>query len=230
MKNKKSKKKSLIRTILKIEIFLILCIVITVAFRIINQARKDQQMLAQLQIEQEEITRQGQLKYQAEQKELKEQEELARQEQEKYEEIKNSLPTKFNMRDKIKITAENQRQKPFCSVYAHFKSMEIALNYQGNYNYDFKKVYNYLKTASNELPYEIGDGILYDLSEELLGIDFTYEHYSRESEDFMTTLKNEIVNGRPILIDINDKLSDELSKSPKRKCKWKWKWNSLDKI
>lgn len=225
MKNKKSSKKSLIRTILKIEIFIILCIATVIIFRIVNQARKDQQMLAQLQAEQEEITRQGQLKYQAEQKEIKEQEELARQEQEKYEEMKESLPTKFNMRDKIKITAENQGHKPLCVFYARFKSMQIALNYQGNYDYDFKKVYNYLETAPNQSKEKIGEGILYDLSKELLGINFTYENYSRESEDFMTTLKNEIVNGRPILISINEKLSKTIGGT--RRC---WTRNGNNRI
>lgn len=214
MKNKRK----LLKFIIVIDIILAFFVALTLYNNYYSKSLE--QKMLQLQTEQKESKRKQEEQERLEKQ--KEQEELARQEQEKYEAMKESLPTKFNMRDKIKITAEDQHQKPFCSVYAHFKSMEIALNYQDNYNYDFKKVYNYLKTAPDELPYKIGEGILYDLSKELLGIDFTYEHYSRESEDFMITLKNEIVNGRPILIDINDKLSNELSKSSKRKYKWKW--------
>lgn len=208
MKNKSSKK-SLIKFII-LDTFLLFC-VITLLYQFYQSKKFEERMeqvMTQSRIEREERQKQEQLERQ------KEQEELARQEQERLEKMKESLPTKFNMRDKIKITAENQGQKPFCSIYAQFKSMEITLNYQGNYNYDFKKVYNYLKTASDSLRDEIGTGKLYDMSKELLGFDFTYATYSPNPED-LYLIKNEIVNGRPMLIDINAKMSVAIGGDPK---------------
>ena len=207
MNNKKSSNKSIIKIILMIIIVLLVLFIIALFYES-NRSKKLEEHIAQSQIEQEERRKQQELERQ------KEQEELARQQQEEYEKMKASLPTKFNMKDKIKITAENQGQKPFCSIYAQFKSMEIALNYQGNYNYDFKKVYNYLKTTPNSLLNEIGTGKLYNISKELLGFDFTYNTYSCSSEDFLILVKNEIANGRPVLIDINDKLSIEIGGDP----------------
>ncbi len=214
MKNKKSKKKSLIRTILKIEIFIILCIATVIIFRIVNQARKDQQMLAQLQSEQEEITRQGQLKYQAEQKEIKEQEELERQEQEqrkeRIEKIKKSLPAKFDMRNKIKINVEHQRNKPFCLYYAQIKAREIALNYQGNYDYDFRKVYKYLQTVPDE---EAGNR--YNISKflkESIGFDDIYDNPNHHLETI--DLKCELISGKPLLIAVDREFSINMGADP----------------
>lgn len=208
----KNKKRFPIKLII-IDIFLIFCV--TVLFYQFYQSKKLEKNLEQARI-QSQINQEERRKLEEQERleRQKEQEELARQEQERLEQLKASLPTKFNMRDKIKITAEDQGQKPFCSIYAQFKSMEITLNYQGNYNYDFKKVYKYLKTAPDSLRDEICIGKLYDMSKELLGFDFTYATYSPNAED-LYLIKNEIVNGRPMLIDINAKMSVAIGGDPK---------------
>lgn len=207
----KNKKRFPIKLII-IDVFLIFCV--TVLFYQLYQSKKLENNLEQARI-QSQINQEERRK-QEEQERLekqKEQEELARQEQEKYEAMKNSLPSKFNMRDKIKITAENQGQKPFCSIYAYVKSLEITLNYQGNYDYDFKKVYNYLKTAPNDLP-DREDFSMNNMLKDLIGLEnCTYKDWGFDLED-LTLIKNEIVNGRPMLIHINDKLSLKIGAEP----------------
>lgn len=205
MKNKKSSKKSLIKFII-IDIFLILFVAIL--FYEFYQSKKAEQTLAQIQTQQEENRKQRELERQAEQKK---QEELARQEQEKeqarIEEIKKSLPTKFDMRNKIKINVEDQRQKPLCSDYARIKAIEISLNYQGNYNYNFKKIYKYLQTSSDEEQSKYNN--IDDMLEDIIGLKnnhkLTYKSYSDS-----TLIKNELVNGNPMLIMIDYTLSKDI--------------------
>ena len=200
----KDKKRTFIKSIIVIELFLIFCIVISFC-QSYYKSKKLEKNLEQIQIEQEERRKQEQLERQAQQ------EEQARQENERLEEIRKSLPTKFNLRNKLKITAENQGQKPFCSLYAYVKSIEITLNYQGNYDYDFKKVYKYLKTAPNEIKEE-SDACT--ILKDLIGLDnCTYKDYPFDLED-LTLIKNEIVNGRPMLIDINDEMSIKIGGDP----------------
>ena len=191
MKNKKS----LIKFII-IDIFLILCVAIL--FYEFYQSKKAEQTLAQIQTQQEERRKQEQLERQAQQ------EEQARQEQARIDEMQKSLPTKFDMRDKIKISVEHQGQKPFCTFYAEIKAREIALNYQGNYNYNFKKVYNYLKTAPNELKDNSNTSTLL---KDLIGLDNNYDA-NRSLGNL--ELKSEIVNGKPLLIMIDARLSAKI--------------------
>lgn len=202
MKNKKSSKKSLIKFII-IDISLILFVAIL--FYEFYQSKRAEQTLAQVQAQQEENRKQRELERQAEQKE---QEELARQEQARIEEIKKSLPTKFNMRNKIKITAENQTSNGNCADFATTKAIEIALNYQGNYNYDFKKAYKCLKTTESDKYNNIGD-----MLEDIIGLDnnnkFKWKSYSD-----LTLIKNELVNGNPMLILIDKELSLEIGANP----------------
>lgn len=202
MKNKKkSSKKSLIKFII-IDIFLILCVAIL--FCEFYQSKKAEQTLARLQTEQEERRKQEELEIQAQQ------EEKARQEHERLEQLKASLPTKFDMRNKIKITAENQGQKPLCSDYARIKAIEIALNYQGNYNYNFKKVYKYLQTVSDEEKSKYNN--IGDMLEDLIGLDNNNKFKWENLNDI--ELKNELVNGKPLLIMIDYKLSSKIGADP----------------
>lgn len=199
MKNKKSNKKRLTKFIIISIILVISIILFYQIYQLSKKSKEDlEQARIQLQIEQEE-QKQRQLERQAQQ------EEKERQEKERYEEMKASLPSKFNMRDKIKITAEYQGHKPFCSLYTYIKSIEITLNYQGNYNYDFKKVYNYLKTAPDDL-IEMHNGK--SLLKKLIGLDnCDHKYYSLSDPEDLTILKNEIINGRPISLDIDEELS-----------------------
>ncbi len=203
MNNKKSSNKSIIKIILMIIIVLLVLFIIALFYES-NRSKKLEEHIAQSQIEQEERRKQQELERQ------KEQEEKARQEQEKYEVLKASLPTKFDIRNKVKINVENQGQKPFCSFYAYIKSIEITLNYQDNYDYNFKKVYKYLKTAPNNLKETTDPSILI---EELIGLDCTYKDWGFNLED-LTLIKNEIINGRPILIDINKELALKIGAEP----------------
>lgn len=209
----KKNKKRLTKLII-IDIFLILFVAIL--FYEFYQSKKAEQTLAQIQTQQEENRKQRELERQAEQKK---QEELARQEQEKeqerIEEIKKSLPTKFDMRNKIKINVEDQRQKPLCSDYARIKAIEISLNYQGNYNYNFKKIYKYLQTSSDEEQSKYNN--IDDMLEDIIGLDnnnnFKWETYSRDLEH-SALIKNELVNGNPMLIMADRKLSLEIGATP----------------
>lgn len=185
---------------------ILVCFYLILFFDFLHSKELEEQA-QQSQIEQEERQRQKQLEEQARQ------EEKARQEKERLEKMKESLPTKFNMRDKIKITAENQGQKPLCSTYAYTKSIEITLNYQGNYDYDFEKVYKYLKTAPNDLQIR-KDFDPSNILKDLIGLDnCTYEYWSLSSKD-LTLIKNELVNGRPMLIDINNKMAIDIGGDP----------------
>lgn len=199
----KNKKRFPIKFII-IDIFLIFCV--TVLLYQFYQSKKLEKNLEQVRI-QSQINQEERRK-QEEQERLerqKEQEELARQEQERLEEIKKSLPTKFNMRDKIKITAENQGNKPFCTYYAEIKAREIALNYQGNYNYDFKKVYKYLQTVPDE---ESGNWRnTSKFLKESIGFE---DNYKTNCNLETIELKNALVNGKPLPIFINPKLSTDL--------------------
>lgn len=212
---KKNKKKRSIQSKIRhimIYTFLLICVV-TLPYELYQSKKSEKE--ARENFEQARIKSQIYLEERAKQEEQErlEQEELARQEQEKFEAMKNSLPSKFNMRNKIKITAENQGQKPFCSIYAYVKSLEITLNYQGNYNYDFKKVYKYLKTAPNDLK-DREDISINSILKDLIGLDnCTHKDWDFDSED-LTLIKNEIVNGRPMLIDINDKMSIDIGGDP----------------
>lgn len=212
----KSKKRRLVKSIIVIEIFCIVIFCIVMLFSRINQSKNSEQARIQFQIKQEESRKQQELERQAKQKE---QEELARQEQARIEEIKKSLPTKFDMRNKIKINVENQEQTGNCADFARTKAIEIALNYQGNYNYNFKKAYKYLKTASDEEDKYSNIG---DMLEDIIGLDnnnkFKWESYSDS-----ILIKNELVNGNPMLIMIDNEMSKNLagnpnSNSPARTC------------
>lgn len=196
----KNKKRFPIKFII-IDIFLVFCVV--TLFYQFYQSKKLEKNLEQVRI-QSQINQEERRK-QEEQERLekqKEQEELARQEQERLEEIKKSLPTKFNMRDKIKITAENQEQTGNCGDFAVTKLIEITLNYQGNYNYNFKKVYNYLKTDHESNGFE-------PMFKDILGLDIKlkYDEFSGKSENDLIFVKNEIANGRPMVMLINKDLS-----------------------
>lgn len=201
MKNmkKKSSKKSSIKFII-IDTFLIFCAIILLYqfYQSKKFEERMEQVMTQSRIEREERQKQEQLEEQAEQ------EELARQEQERLEKIKESLPIKFNMRDKIKITAENQGQTETCSDFARIKAIEIYLNYQGNYNYNFKKAYNYIRDTSNK---EDNYNNIGDMLQDLIGLkndnEFNWEPLSE------IDIKNELVNGKPIIILVNRKFSVE---------------------
>lgn len=202
----KNKKRKLVKSIIVIEIFCIGILCIVILFSKINQSKNSEQARIQFQIKQEESRKQQELERQAKQKE---QEELARQEQERLEEIKKSLPTKFNIRDKIKITAENQEQTGNCGDFAITKLIEITLNYQGNYNYNFKKVYNYLKTDHESNGFE-------PMFKDILGLDIKlkYNEFSGDSENDLIFVKNEIANGRPMIMLINKDLSLKIGAVP----------------
>ena len=183
-------------------IIVLLVLFIIALFYESNRSKKLEEHIAQSQIEQEERRKQQeqeQLERQAKQ------EELARQEHERLEEIKKSLPTKFNLRNKIKITAEDQKTTGNCADFAITKLIEITLNYQGNYDYNFKKVYNDLLTDSNYGGFE-------PMFKTLLGLDIKlkYNEFSGNSEDDLIFIKNEVVNGRPMLMMIDKDLSLKL--------------------
>lgn len=197
MKNKKKSSKKFLIIFIIIDIVLGICIALL--FNKIYWSKQIEQARIQSQIEQEERRKQEEqerLEKQAQQ------EEQARQKQERLEQIQKSLPTKFDMRNKIKISVESQSSKPFCSYYAEIKAREIALNYQGNYDYNFKKVYKYLQTIPDELMGN--DENISIFLKDSIGFDDIYKtNCNLETIE----LKNALVNGKPLPIIIDFEFS-----------------------